>query len=84
MPFVEWLAWFDARLVETHEELFRVNEHSTEYLSVFALGFLVDFHEREGFLREALVLADRFARFRPRVDISELRARVGLLQAEHA
>lgn len=84
LPFVEWLAWFDARLVETHEPLFRVNEESSEYISVFALGFLVDFHEREGYLHEALQLAERFARFTPRVDISELRARVALLRSEHA
>ena len=31
-------------------------------LSVFALGFLVDLHEREGYLDEALALAQRFAR----------------------
>lgn len=83
LPFVEWLAWFDARLVETHKALFRISDEGSEYLSVFALGFLVDLHEREGYLNEALALAQRFARFRPRVDFSELRGRVELLQAEH-
>jgi len=83
LPFVEWLAWFDARLVETHEALFRISEDGSEYVSVFALGFLVDLHEREGYLHDALALAQRFARFRPRVDLSELRGRVELLRTEH-
>lgn len=84
LPFVEWLALFDARLVETHEALFRINADSSDFLKVFALDFLVDFHEREGYLHEALSLAERFARLRPRVDISELRARVQVLRTEHA
>lgn len=84
LPLVEWLAHLDARLVETHEPLFRVSPQSEDYLSVFALDFLVRLHEREGFLHEALALAERFARFRPRFDtVSALRARVASLRAEH-
>lgn len=85
LPFVEWLAWFDARLVETHEALFRISENSAEYLSVFALDFLVDLHEREGYLHEALALAERFARFRPNDStVIKLRERVAQLRTEYA
>lgn len=85
LAFVEWLAWIDASLVEAHEEHFRVSPDSADYLSVFALDFLVDLHEREGFLLEALALAERFARFMPRVGrADELSARVVGLRAEHA
>jgi hypothetical protein len=85
LAFVEWLAWFDARLVEAHEPLFRISPESDEYLAVFAIDFIARLYEREGYLREALAFAERFARFRPRLDtVSELRARVAQLEAEHA
>lgn len=85
LPFVEWLAWFDVRLLETHEALFRISEDSPDYLSVFALDFLVDLHQREGYLHEALALAERFVRFRPRdPTLAKLRERVTLLRTEHA
>ncbi len=84
LALVEWLAWFDARLVEAHDHFFRISPGSDEYLSVFSLDFLVRLHQREGYLHEALALAERFARFRLRVDIvTELRARVAALQGEH-
>lgn len=85
LAFVEWLAWFDVRLVETHESLFRISPDKEEYLSVFALDFLSGLHEREGYLQEALALAERFSRFRRNQDaITQLRARVAQLRAEHA
>lgn len=84
LAFVEWLAWLDVRLVEAHERLFRSGPDSAEYLSVFAIDFLIDLHIREGFLREALAVSERFAHFRKRVDeLAKLRARVALLGAEH-
>ena len=85
LPFVEWLAWFDAKLVESHQSSFRISLDNHDYINVFALSFLVELHEREGYLHEALALAERFARFRPHVDtVTDLRARVALLRAEHA
>lgn len=83
LPFVEWLSWLDVRLVEAHPEAVRASPDKDEYFRITALHRLVDLYEREGFLREALAAAERFARFRPRVDISELRVRVARLNAEH-
>jgi hypothetical protein len=80
---VEWLAWYDVKLVEAHESLFRISPHRAEYLSVFAFDFLVELHEREGYLHEALALAERFAHFRVAAGtFGELRARVALLRSE--
>lgn len=85
LAFVEWLAWIDATLVEAYEEHFRVSPDTTDYLSVFALDFLVELHEREGFLVEALALAERFRRFSRRDGhVDQLAARVAGLRAEHA
>ncbi|HEU4407789.1 MAG TPA: hypothetical protein VFS43_21170 [Polyangiaceae bacterium] len=85
LAFVEWLAWFNVRLVEAYHELFLTSHQGqTYYLQVFALGFLLKLHEREGYWHEALALAERFSRFRPHFDTpTELRARVAQLRAEH-
>jgi hypothetical protein len=83
LEFIEWLASWDARLVETHEQLFRVNQDGGGYFSVFAFSFLIDLHEREGYLHEALALAERFSRFRSSDPVEKLRARVAQLRAEH-
>lgn len=83
LAFVEWVSWLDVRLVEAHPEAFKASPDREEYLAISAFHRLVDLYETEGFLRDALVAAERFARFRPAVDITELRARVARLDAEH-
>lgn len=83
LAFIEWICWFDARLVEGHPFDFRILPEKEGYVSVFAFDFLVDFHEREGFLHEAFMLAERFARFRRGGDPEGLRERVARLKAEH-
>lgn len=83
--FVEWLAWFDARLLESHRELFRIGDKADDgYLSVFSVGFLVDVHEDEGCVHEALALAERFAWYQPADVVERLRARAAGMLAEHA
>ncbi|MFO0618047.1 MAG: hypothetical protein U0414_35980 [Polyangiaceae bacterium] len=82
MPFVEWLSWLDVRLVEAHPEAVRISPERDEFVSISAFSRLVDLYECEGFLREALDAAERFERFRPRIDLEELRGRVARLDAE--
>lgn len=85
LPFVEWFAFLDARLVETHEQYFRLDASVPEYYSIVAFELLPRLFEREGALREALALAERFARFaRETNTVSELRARVARLDEELA
>lgn len=85
VAFVEWLCWWDVRLVEAHSHIIEIAPGKQEYLQVLAFDRLVDLYEREGFLHEALATAERFARFRPNIDtVSELRTRVARLRAEHA
>jgi hypothetical protein len=83
LPFIEWLAWFDARLAAAHEPLFRVAPDRDEHINTFAFGFLIDLHTTEGYLHEAVALAERFALFMPS-ELVDLRARVARLHEEHA
>jgi hypothetical protein len=84
LAFVEWLAWFDARLVELNESEFRISPTSDEYLRVIWIDLLIDLHVRESYLHEGLALAERFARFQARADrVGELKERVARLRAEH-
>jgi hypothetical protein len=83
LPFVEWLSWLDVSLVEVHPEWFKIAPSRDEYLAISAFQRLVGVYEVEGFLRDALAAAERFARFRPSVDLTDLRTRVARLDAEH-
>ena len=80
--FVEWLSWWDARLVETHPEAFENPPGSGEYLRVPAFERIVGLYEREGFLHEALAAAERFEKFGG-INVADLRARVAQLREEH-
>lgn len=85
LPLAESLAWLDVRIVEAHPLLFRLSPDKEDCIGILAFNFLVELYEREGYLHEALAAAERFARFRPGVDaVTDLRARVARLQAEHA
>jgi hypothetical protein len=83
LPFVEQLAWLDAELVETHESLFRRPEDD-DFLPIAALDFLVRVRVQEGFLHEALAIAERFKRLLPNDLVDELRTRVANLQREQS
>jgi hypothetical protein len=85
LPFVEWLAWLDVQLVEANSKLFRITPGKEEYLGISAFDLLVGLYEREGYLNDALAAAERFARFQRDTDtVTELKARVANLRAEHA
>jgi hypothetical protein len=64
-------------------EWFKIAPSRDEYLAISAFQRLVGVYEVEGFLRDALAAAERFARFRPSVDLTDLRTRVARLDAEH-
>jgi len=84
ISFVEWLCWWDVRLVEAHPDFLRVGADHDQFMHVAAFDRIVNLYLREGFLREALAAAERFAPFRPSVDtVSDLRSRVARLREEH-
>lgn len=61
---VEKLCWLDIQLIQACPDTFR-NEFSDEprFPLVLTFSILIDLYEREGFLREALDVAERAARY---------------------
>jgi hypothetical protein len=61
---VEKLCWLDIRLIETCPEAVR-NEYSEkrEFCEIISFHRLIDIYEREGFLAEALDVAELGARY---------------------
>lgn len=84
LALAEWFWWLDVRLMEAHAEMMRISPDKDEFLTAYAFERIVGFYLREGHIEDALAASERFARFRPRHDLSELRARVERQQSEHA
>lgn len=84
LALAEWFWWLDVRLIEAHPEMVRISPDKDEFLTVYAFERIVGVYLREGHIEDALAASERFARFRPRHDMSELRARVERQQSEHA
>ena len=84
LALAEWCWWLDVRLMEAHPEMMRISPDKDEFLSATTFDRIVSILVREGHIDAALAAAERFARFRPRLDLSDLRARVGRLRSEDA
>lgn len=87
LPALEELCMLDIRLIETYPEIIRFEnrDHTVQYALVRAYGYLIRLYEREGYLHEALDLAQREARFRPdetRARVEELQRRIAAVSAE--
>jgi hypothetical protein len=86
LPEVEKLAWLDVRLVEACPEAvtFEGPEGPKVY-AILAFSILIDLYEREGFLHEALAIADRAVRLlQCEDDQQRLQGRLATLEAEDA
>lgn len=84
LPVVEELCWLNIRLVETYPDVVRL-EHDSEsrFVHILAFGTLMTLYEREGFLKEALEVAHRAARFENQTGaVDPLEARLAALNAE--
>ena len=83
---VERLAWLDIRLVEACPESVRSGEDPKDgFFNVLAFSRLVDLYTCEGFIREALDVAERGVRFQQRgFDVEDLRGRLARIESEHA
>lgn len=83
---IEELCWLDIRLVEAKPDAIAFDHHGTQrYFHVVAFTHLMRLYEREGFLHEALEVAQRATRFSPDVmDAEQLRQRLARIEAEDA
>jgi hypothetical protein len=82
---VERLCWLDIRLVEARPETITYErEGNVAYAGVSAFGRLVDLYSHEGFLSEALEVAERGARLNQKTPVVELRERIAHIEAEES
>lgn len=81
---VERLCWLDLRLIEAQPDIVRFeHEGNSGFAQVTGLKTLITLYEREGYLREALAVAERAERFDQLQDkAAELRDRLAVLEAE--
>ncbi len=82
LALAEWCWWLDVRVMEAHPEMMRISPEKDEFRSAPTFDRIVSILVREGHIDEALAAAERFARFRPNFDLSELRARVARMRSE--
>jgi hypothetical protein len=80
---VERLCWLDIRLIEARPEtIVSPKIGSPAYFQVLAFGHLIDLYSGEGFLREALEVAERGAHLHQKTPVAELRERLARMDAE--
>lgn len=86
LEHIEHLCWLDIRLVEAQPDAIAFDHNGARrYFRVLAFEHLIRLYEREGFLHEALEVAQRAARFSPEATYSEqLRQRLDRIEAEDA
>lgn len=83
LEVVEHLCWLDIRLIELRPEIISFErDGATSYYHVLAFGYLIHLYEREGFLDEALDVANRAAKFNAEPVMDRLRERIASIQAE--
>jgi len=82
LGLVEWLALLDISVVAAHPDEFRISPAENAYVSITSLDILQRIYLREGFLLEALDLAERMQPFVRTEVLTELRARVANLASE--
>jgi hypothetical protein len=81
---VENLCWLDIRLVEAWPDAVR-NQYSDEreFYGILSFGTLIQIYEREGFLAEALEVAELAARYGQGDEVRErLRQRIEAVESE--
>jgi hypothetical protein len=80
---IERLCWLDIRLIEARPEAITFERGGeSHFFSVAAFGYLIDLYRNEGFLHEALNVAERGVRLNQKTPVAELRERLARLNAE--
>lgn len=84
LEHVERLCWLDIRLIELRPDVITLEDNGNDrYFAVLAFKHLGLLYQREGFLHEALDVAERAARFE-QGDPESIRQRIAALEAEDA
>jgi hypothetical protein len=85
LPDVERLCWLDIRLIEAQPNTIAFErEGGTSFVNVLAFGYLIELYSREGFLNEALEVAQRGVRLHQTTAEAELRKLAIRLEAEES
>lgn len=85
LPDVERLCWLDIRLIEAQPNTIAFErEGGTSFVNVLAFGYLIELYSREGFLNEALEVAQRGVRLHQTTAEAELRKLVTRIEAEES
>lgn len=81
---VEALCWLSIRLIEAYPTafLYQAGDGEERFMGHGAYMTLVQLYEREGFLHEALEVAERLTLFDSNFGLEELQTRLDMLQAE--
>jgi hypothetical protein len=79
---IEELCWLNIRLLQAHPD-FAVVDNEQGFLLILAFGRLISLYEQEGYLHEALQVAEVAVMFNQQVPALErLRAKIANLEAE--
>jgi hypothetical protein len=82
---VERLCWLDIRLIEARPEtIISPKKGSATFFQVLAFSHLVELYSDEGFLNEALEIAERGARLNQKTPVAELQERLARIKAEES
>ena len=80
---VEWLCWLDIKLVEARPAtITSKRDGKTDFFRVLAFEYLIKLYEWEGYLSEALAVAEQAARFGQGAEGKELRMRLAQIAGE--
>jgi hypothetical protein len=83
LPTIDQLCWLNIRLIEARPNAITYERDGKKsYFRVLAFGYLIQLYEREGYVAEALDVAERAARFDNEGSIEDLRVRLAQLEAE--
>jgi hypothetical protein len=84
LPAIEKLCWLNVRLIENHPKAISYeNDRGIQYAQVSVFNRLISLYEKEGYLHEALEVANIAERFGYSCDVTErLEERIKLLESE--
>jgi hypothetical protein len=83
LPEIERLCWLDIRLIEARPATITYErDGTTTHFRVLAFGYLIQLYEREGYVAEALDVAERAARFGDPAAAADLRERRAQIESE--
>ena len=81
---LERLCWLDIRLVQAYPDIMQIN-NARAFLSITTLQHLITLYEQEGYLYDALQVAEIAVKFNQQLPALErIKSRIANLEAEEA